>query len=59
MTDTVIRWAHKQCPVCNKKFYYIEGRYEPKTCNQFECIHAYLHDPKYKNARKEVIVRNT
>ena len=47
-----IRWIGKHCPVCGRRFHYIEGGYEPSTCSSFECLYKWLHDPKYKEARR-------
>lgn len=43
-----MKWVSKKCPVCLGLFDYVEGSYEPSTCNKFDCLHKYLHDPRYK-----------
>jgi len=47
-----IEWTNKHCPVCGRQFAYVEGGYEPSTCNNFDCVHRWLHDPKFKEERK-------
>jgi hypothetical protein len=52
MAKDGIKWISKRCPVCGKSFDYIEGSYEPNTCNNLDCIRKWLHDPKYRMERR-------
>jgi hypothetical protein len=47
-----INWVSKRCPVCGRVLDYIEAGYEPSTCNNFDCLHKWLHDPNYKQERE-------
>lgn len=50
-----INWLKKRCPVCSRTFEYPEGRYTPKTCNNFECVWEYNHNPEKYQSLMELI----
>jgi len=52
-TKLELKWIETTCPVCHRKYKYLEGGYKPSTCGEWECLHKWLHDPKYnKESRK-------
>ncbi len=60
MEDSIIdeRWyddikeVEVHCVVCQRTFKYREGNYRPKTCNNYDCLHSFLHDPRYRGLRE-------
>lgn len=42
MTD--IQWAYTKCPVCGLSYPYIANGYKPRTCNNYDCIHKFIHN---------------
>ncbi len=51
MTTQKTEWKEARCPVCGLPYVYAvraNSTYLPKTCNKFDCIHRFFHDPKYK-----------
>ena len=43
-----LEWEEARCPICGLKYSYIKGGYKPSTCNNFDCLHKYLHSPQFK-----------
>lgn len=38
-------WVKKHCPVCGRRFEYVTGQYQPKTCANFDCVRSYVMHP--------------
>lgn len=32
-----------RCPICKMEYKYPKGIYQPPTCDNFDCVQAYLH----------------
>jgi len=43
-----IKWGKALCPICGRKYEYIEGGYKPSTCGKFECVYQRNHPELYK-----------
>jgi len=53
MARRELEWVSKRCPVCGKLFDYIKNGYEPSTCNNFDCLHRWLHDPRFRREKQD------
>jgi len=38
-----IVWAKARCPVCGILYSYRKDGYKPSTCNNFDCVHRFVH----------------
>jgi len=37
------KWETTKCPICGLTYQYPKDGYKPPTCNNFDCLHKYLH----------------
>jgi len=56
MTKLELEWEEARCPICRMLYSYAKRGYKPPTCNNFDCLHKYLHNLEFR--AKEVIEAN-
>ena len=49
-----LEWEEAKCPACGIKYLYIKGGYKPSTCNNFDCLHKYIHRTQLKGKGGDV-----